>query len=185
MSLERSLIEHCSPTLASLKAGSLFCFPAPADRGLRTQIASINGELRQKGLVLIPVKPQGDRTLCYLCRLSQLGSMLASPQNRDFLRSRGYNPSCARSALATLCRRLREGGTFPHEIGLFLGYPLGDVIGFIENGGKNCLCCGCWKAYTDACAAKRLFARYDKCTCVYRRLYHCGARTLSQLTVAA
>ena len=30
-------------------------------------------------------------------------------------------------------QRLADGGKFPHEIGLFLGYPPEDVSGFIEN----------------------------------------------------
>ena len=85
-------------------------------------------------------------------------------------------------ALSTLCTRLCVREEFPHEIGLFLGYPLGDVVGFMEHKGKNCLCCGCWKAYTDACAAKRQFDRFNKCTCVYRRLYGEG-RPLTKLAV--
>ena len=39
---------------------------------------------------------------------------------------------------------------FPHEIGIFLGYPLADVAGFIRNKGRNCKCIGTWKVYGDA-----------------------------------
>ena len=37
-----------------------------------------------------------------------------------------------------------------------------DVIAFIENKGKNCLCCGCWKCYTNACAAQKAFDKARK-----------------------
>lgn len=185
MSIERSLIEHCSPTLASLKVGSLFSFLSPACGELHEQIDAVNGLLRSKGLTLMMARPMGERALCYLYRTSQLERMLADPQNAAFLRPLGYDGADAGCALERLCARLRESEDFPHEIGLFLGYPLGDVIGFIENKGKNCLCCGCWKAYTDACAARKLFDRFAKCTTVYKRLYHSGTRTLSQLAVSA
>ena len=69
-------------------------------------------------------------------------------------------------------------------MGLFLGYPLEDVKGFIANGGRNCTCCGCWKCYGDPEEARRRFARYRRCTALYRRRFAQGA-TLSQLTVAA
>lgn len=183
MSIERSLIEHCAPTLASLKVGSLFSFLAPVCRSLQEEIGALNEQLQQKGLTLRLVKAMEGRALCYLYRESQLSGVLADPQNAAFLRSCGYAHTDAACALNKLCSRLEADPDFPHEIGLFLGYPLGDVIGFIENKGKNCLCCGCWKAYTDACAAQKLFARYGKCTDVYRRLYLAG-RSLSQLTVA-
>lgn len=184
MSIERSLIEHCAPTLASLKVGSLFSHLAPACDALHEEIAALNTQLQGKGLTLRLVKKLRERTLCYLYRTSQLLHILNDPENAAFLRACGYSDTDARGALETLCRRLEESPDFPHEIGLFLGYPLGDVIGFIENKGKNCLCCGCWKAYTDACAAQKRFNQFCKCTQVYRRLYQAG-RPLSLLTVSA
>ena len=67
---------------------------------------------------------------------------------------------------------------------MFLGYPLCDVIGFIENRGQGSKCCGCWKVYGDEQEAKKQFARYDKCSHIYQRLFREG-RSLWQLTVTA
>ena len=67
---------------------------------------------------------------------------------------------------------------------VFLGYPLSDVVGFIENSGRNFTCCGCWKAYGDPQAAQRHFAQLRKCTAVYLRLFHSGTPIL-RLAVAA
>ena len=50
---------------------------------------------------------------------------------------------------------------FPHEIGIFLGYPLWDVRGFLENEGKNFAYLGYWKVYRDVQNAKLLFQRFD------------------------
>jgi len=52
---------------------------------------------------------------------------------------------------------------FPHEIGLFLGYPVEDVRGFIEQRGKDCKLSGYWKVYGDEQAARRLFHQFDRC----------------------
>lgn len=183
MTIERSLIDHCAPTLASLKAGSLFSFLAPVSRALHEEIRAVNEKLRPKGLHLRMVKALPGRALCYLYRESHLTAALRDAQNAAFLRSCGYTRLDAQGALDTLTQRLRESDAFPHEIGLFLGYPLGDVLGFIEHRGKNCLCCGLWKAYTDPCGAQKCFARCAKCTAVYRRLYESG-RPLSRLAVA-
>ena len=51
---------------------------------------------------------------------------------------------------------------FPHELGLILGYPLCDVIGFIKNHGQNCLYCSYWKVYDNLSQTKRVFEVYDK-----------------------
>ena len=80
--------------------------------------------------------------------------------------------------------RLHMCEKFPHEIGLFLDYPLVDVIGFIRNTGKNCKCSGCWKAYGNAKEAEKTFCRYKKCREIYPRLWENG-RSVLQLTVAA
>ena len=37
---------------------------------------------------------------------------------------------------------MEEKGAFPHEIGLLLGYPVEDVLGFIRYQGKNYLYTG-------------------------------------------
>lgn len=49
---------------------------------------------------------------------------------------------------------------YPHELGILLGYPLGDVKGFIENNGKYYLCSGYWKVYENEQEARKTFALY-------------------------
>jgi hypothetical protein len=52
---------------------------------------------------------------------------------------------------------------FPHEVGLFLGYPADDVLGFVKHKGQNYKLCGYWKVYGDVEQAKSYFGLYDKC----------------------
>jgi len=67
--------------------------------------------------------------------------------------------------LDTLAERMdapgREEKSFPHEIGVFLGYPARDVEGFIRTGGRQYLAVGYWKVYQDAICAARTFRSFD------------------------
>ena len=95
----------------------------------------------------------------------------------------GYESTDADKAIETLAKRLKNIDDFPHEIGLFLGYPLGDVIGFIANAGKNSKCSGCWKVYCNECQAIKKFAQFEKCRRVYKEMWQKG-KCVSQLAVA-
>ena len=86
--------------------------------------------------------------------------------------------------LLQLRRRLAQSGQFPHEIGLFLGYPPCDVLGFLHDAGRHSKLSGYWQVYGDAQAALALFAKYKKCADVYARC-HANGTSIWQLTVAA
>ena len=143
MSLQPALIEYASPTLASLKCGSLFSL-IPADMQLlKREAAQMSAILAPKGLSLRLIDVGGGRILCYMFRHAQLLTMLNGSREAAFLKELGYSSLAVSDAVDTLCARLSTGGDFPHEVGLFLGYPVEDVIGFIEKKGKNCTFCGC------------------------------------------
>lgn len=182
--LERHLIEHCSPTLALLKTASLFSIACADEERLQLGLEEWNAQFYCKGVELLVLRSQGGKALVYVCRKSRLEQDLSAPGVPAFLAAYGYGRADAEYALSRLKERLAESSGFPHEIGLFLGYPLGDVIGFIENAGQNSKCCGCWKVYCNECEARRAFACFDKCRDVYRRLWSQG-RSVLQLTVAA
>lgn len=178
--LDRAVIVHASPTLARLKLGSLFNIVR--GEAFELELERLNAMFESKGLVLTLLRERGGRVLMYLYRTSELEQALECQRIRAFLRACGYDKFDLGSVLAHLRSRLENCEEFPHEIGVFLGYPLTDVIGFIENEGQNCLCCGCWKVYSNECEALRAFERFRKCKEVYARLFASG-RSLSQLTV--
>jgi hypothetical protein len=67
------------------------------------------------------------------------------------------------SYLAVLRTRFFEWEEFPHEIGFFLGYPQDDVLGFIQEKGRNYKYCGLWKVYGNVSTALDLFQQYEDC----------------------
>ncbi len=50
-----------------------------------------------------------------------------------------------------------EPAPFPHEIGLFLGYPVEDVVSFITSAGAESVSVGQWKVYHNNDRAQRQF----------------------------
>ena len=70
-------------------------------------------------------------------RKKQLEADLKREKTRRMLKAEGYDYSSVEEAVKILQNKLQMYETFPHEIGLFLGYPEEDVQGFIENQGKK------------------------------------------------
>lgn len=182
--LEKCLIEYCSPTLASLKTANLFNYSLEAGRDVADELFAVNCGLSEKGLFAVELRRSGGKALIYVWRRSFLERDLGRPDVRCFLEGYGYRKTDMVSALMRLKEHLAENESFPHEIGVFLGYPLGDVIGFIRNAGKNSKCSGWWKVYCDECEAQKQFARFQKCRDIYTKLWSEG-RSVWQLTVAA
>ncbi len=184
MSFEHYLVEHCSPTLAGLKSANLFRIPFQSRRELKRQLLLWNQLLGQKGVQVLLLREEVNQALIYVCRMDLLRRDLKKPGVGEFLQKCGYPTGVLRDTLCRLQQKLSVQEDFPHEIGIFLGYPLDDVQGFIRNRGKNCKCTGCWKVYGDPSQAEKLFAKYQKCREVYCRLWRQG-RSVWQLTVAA
>ena len=182
--LERFFIEHCSPTLAGLKTANLFNYTIEHPCDLDAHIQEWNQQLNRRGVFLTILDRHADRALIYVYRKSRLQDDLQQEGTAEFLSPLQYDCSDVEACLKRLRERIAQTHSFPHEIGLFLSYPLEDVIGFIENGGQNYRCVGCWKVYCDKCEAEKLFAKFRKCKQVYTRLFHSG-RSITQLTIAA
>ena len=181
--IERYLIEHCSPTLASVKAANLFNAVTEDDQELAEQVKQWNRLMNPKGVKLLVLRNHGRRALVYVYREKKLQEKLDESGVAGFLEKYGYTSTDAGYALNRLVERFSGQEEFPHEIGIFLDYPLGDVIGFIKNSGQNYKGAGCWKVYCNECETMKLFHKYRKCRNIYRSLWQNG-RSVVQLTVA-
>ena len=176
------LIRCCAPTMACLKTGNMFCC-AFEDRGAMTdELRRLNQRLGRKGLRILPLRWRGGKALLYLYRPKRLERDLRHPLSQKLLSECGYASANANDCLSRLIARLRTDEGFPHEVGLFLGYPPADVDGFMHRK-EECKLCGLWKVYDDVEGAARQFSRCRHCTEVY---LNCLARgfSLDRLVVA-
>ena len=185
-SFEQVLAAQCAPTLAGVKPASLFRWRGKDLAAACRTVAAWGRTVARSGLSVRVLKlcPKDGALLVYVYRERQLAALLADGETQAFLRGAGYRPGGCGDMLTQLSQRLRCAEEFPHEIGVFLGYPLEDVKGFIRYGGRNFTCCGCWKAYGDPEQAQALFSRYHRCTALYQRLLDRGV-PLRELIVAA
>ena len=183
MPFEQSLIFHCSPTLASLKMASLFSFDYQTEEELMENLTYWNEEMREKGISLILMRKKKQNALIYVYRRSRLEVTLKEQEIRRFLQDYGYGEMGVEQSLEHLRERLQRQNGFPHEIGVFLGYPLEDVVGFIRNKGKDFLISGLWKVYGNRDESVKTCGKFKKCTEVYVRMWTSG-RSVRQLTVS-
>lgn len=181
--LEAKIVEYCAPTLAGMKSAGLFSYFYVDRAKAEEELGAANVLLNERGVYVVALLWRERSVLVYAYRKRLLQRELSDEKTRALLTNYGYAGFDVASCIGHLKRRLCETADFPHEIGIFLGYPLEDVKGFIENGGKNCIGCGMWKVYCNVCEKQKLFDKYKRCTQVYMQVFGEGRR-LSQMTVA-
>lgn len=164
---EELLVLHCSPTMAGLKTGNLFSCPVEDGAKLAEGIRKLNRRLVPRGIRLVPLKVMEKRALVYMYRPGKLKEDLSDRKAEGILAEWDYPVGQMEKCITWLVRRLKTGEEFPHEIGLFLGYPPEDVDAFIKNGAAGAKCTGIWKVYGDVEKAQYKFAQYKKCTRLY------------------
>ncbi|MEW9095899.1 MAG: DUF3793 family protein [Clostridiaceae bacterium] len=90
-----------------------------------------------------------------------LKDVIYERENMQFLKGFGYKENMSIEKCLIILKRRFEG-ICPHEMGIFLGIPLEDVITFIECPNKECLLCGYWKAYSNIEDSRVKFFCYDR-----------------------
>lgn len=185
-SFESLLVEQCAPTLAGIKPASLFRCGRQSAADIRQIVDNWDRTLTRFGLRACVLKecPTTGDCMIYVYRPDWVGALLSCEDNVKFLKSCGYRPGRTAAMLEQLSTRLCLEQDYPHEIGLFLGYPLTDVVGFIENRGWNYTCCGCWKSYGDPAEAEAYFNLCRQCTARYCARYAQGEDILSLVAAA-
>ena len=106
------------------------------------------------------LKKSSERILILFYREQELLRYIEKEENKEFLKKMGYGDGInLKQKLYLLKKRFEEN--CPHEIGIILGFPINDVMAFIEHKGAGCLLCGYWKVYHNPEQALRVFRNYD------------------------
>jgi hypothetical protein len=166
--IESLLACFAAPTIQGLKPGSLINLRRCGDGNIVAAWDSRKEELLRKfrveAFALSSRAASSDSAvLLMLYKKNLLARALFSEKSLAILNPLGYGECGPRAepCLERLKERLVETRAtkagFPHEIGLFLGYPPEDVEGFIRDGGKSPLAAGYWKVYSDIRRARRTF----------------------------
>lgn len=168
--IEEMIVHLCAPCFAGIKPSNLFSV-RDEDEHL---IHSLDFEILNKNGFYI-------KTLCrckkhvqfFLYRKKALESLLLQNTVSNALSYFGYNRadsidkkldilSSKMTDMQTGCIKERNK-CFPHEIGIFLGYPVDDVLEYCKKKGSGCVFSGYWKVYFNVGKAAEIFRLYDEC----------------------
>lgn len=183
MFIEKLIVRHCSPTLAHIKTGNLFSVQFDDYNSLIHQLNELNELVAISNIKIKILNLKETTALIYVYRKTLLEAEISNQEVKDFLGNYGYTNFDIEEVLQKLDKRIIQNNDFPHEIGIFLGYPLEDVKAFIENKGKNYSCCGYWKVYTNKTESLKKFDLFDKCSTLYQNLWNNGS-SIKQLIIA-
>lgn len=157
--MEFSLVMQCAPFLKGMRAASILNVERPWARGLYRLFEATDISWR-----ILAVRKE--RCLVLFYRETDLEKVLADREVRRFLKGYGYEGLELSQSITQLSVRMglyvKGKMDFPHEMGVFLDYPLEDVKAFIENGGRKSVLTGCWKVYCNVERAGLTFLAYDK-----------------------
>jgi hypothetical protein len=121
--------------------------------------------LAESGLQVRELADRGSSLLLLLYRPEALAALLQMKSVSVILKKSGYDaPADPEKVLAELEKRVAGEG-FPHEIGVFLGYPLKDVVGFMGLARLSFTCQGPWKIFGDPSQSLSLARNHRECRC--------------------
>ena len=178
-SIPLQLALQCAPVISGIKISNLLTIPAKSLRELSVVLKKTELSFR----ILYPGR---ERLVILIYREAKLREYLAGEEVMAFIYKCGYETSDISKIFPVFVKRymryMELKQDFPHELGLFLGYPIEDVEGFIKENGKNYLYSGYWKVYKDTELKIRLFKDYERVQTEIVRLLYEGLDIMDIIT---
>lgn len=145
----KRILEMIGPVILGSKPSEIVNIPGTIEekRVKLFQIQSFFSNCSKITYRIITTHDGGKRVL-FINELS-MNRVLSNKRCINFLKFVGYSSDYNFDGyINELVSRL-ESEEFPHEIGVFLGYPLKDVLGFMGYGKKELVEIRNWKIYGD------------------------------------
>ncbi|MFZ5965766.1 MAG: DUF3793 family protein [Bacillota bacterium] len=143
------LIQLLGPVLLGAKPAEIMSFPKCDQEGENRleSVKKIFESCKKVSFIEIDVPLQCKKVIFY--NSIALNDALRDARNLKFLKTIGYPLEYDfENYLNTLVEKIRSGN-IPDEIGIFLGYPLKDVIGFIGHPALKLTKVNGWRIYGD------------------------------------
>ena len=157
--MEQYLLVSAAPVLTGAKPSALMSF----QRCCKHIWKDCGAALCQAAGLHALAFPQGaDSFSILLYSRSALESHVKTQGAQALLTKYGYPSGATLSELLERLQARFAAERFPHEIGVFLGYPPEDVAAFIQRGGRDYLCCRYWKVYHNEKRAREAFRFIDE-----------------------
>ena len=159
---------HGAPFFTGLRPACLLSFRKSRYEDFEGLLASYQPCFCCKGISVFCLSEGREFTLLLFYRKELVEAALGRREARELLQELGYRGEDNLGGMLEFLRaRMQLRKSFPHEVGLFLGYPPADVRGFIEHGGQGFACAGYWKVYSHEEEARELFRIYSECSQIF------------------
>lgn len=168
--LEENIAYSCAPCFSGLKPANLFSIPADSFKNINFLYESF---LNEKGFYLEILCQCKKRVQIFLYNEKALRNLLLQHDVKDALKFFGYSENSSFIEKLNILSTKMSGAvsnhgcdgqtSFPHEIGIFLGYPVYDVLEYYKKRGEGFIFSGYWKVYSNAEKAEKIFNQYNEC----------------------
>lgn len=172
---------NISATLYGIKPGTLLSFSSRRDRDLIKLWDMHKQEIiLDRNIHFIELKRDSNNLVVLFYHRRNLTRQISAGKHRRFLERFGYSQNMSFDGMLEHLKN-RYHNSCPHEIGLFLGIPLKDVLGYLRLIPMECSYCGYWKVYGNPEKSQRLFQRYRTARQQVIQLIYSGEDPLSIL----
>lgn len=171
---EKMLANYCSPVLMGEKVSNLFSTLKSEIPNVNKVIVDYNCMFNKYDLFIENICECENRVLIFVYKKTLLEKHFRDREVISLMDKYGYSIDGGIDCNIDILKQRIKVSSFPHEIGIFLGYPITDVIGFIDNQGQNYKYCGYWKVYKNVARTKRIFHSYDSMRKIVSEKLECG-----------
>ena len=173
---EGTLISLAAATLCGVKPASLVSFSKAIFVQECAKVAAWNRFLHTTGKRIRAVRRGEELFLVFIYDQWLLEATLLQEGVSSYLEHKGYDVrGGVDGVLQELFLRLARDRQFPHEVGVFLGYPLEDVVAYERYAGTKAKFCGSWAVYGDVVAAQAQMTLYKRCSAFCTALFDGGS----------
>ncbi|MCC5910575.1 MAG: DUF3793 family protein [Clostridiaceae bacterium] len=156
------IVELLGPVLLGVKPSEIISFPEKDALSIerREEVKRIFSESTKVDFKEFKASNGCKKILFYHCEA--LERTLKEYKNTKFLRQYGYPTEYnLHSYLNHMIEKIEKRG-IPHEIGIFLGYPLKDVIGFMGHPSLKLTKINGWRVYGNPRLSDEKFVRISE-----------------------
>lgn len=155
------LAVELAPTIYGEKPGTILNLMNTSKLPMKTLWLEYGPALLAKSNIeWIVVKEEAKSSKIFFYRRDLLENHVNDPGIRDFLEGFGYHSSMNLEEMLCYFTE-RFSYTCPHEMGIFLGIPLKDVLGFMGMSKECRTCEGMWQVYGDPVSSLGIMKRME------------------------
>ena len=161
-SIEKFLLFNSSLVIANIKPSVTVNIKKNQGENYKNWLEYGEDFLVKVNLNYIILRENDNAIILLIYKDELLKNHIFKEKNRKFLNQIGYADINNIKYYIELLKIRYQIYKCPHELGVFLGIPVEDVIDFMDCNEKKCLGCGYWKIYNNYDEAIEIFKKYDE-----------------------